>query len=235
MVEREAGAMVTSISERPVSTTVEGDQCVTLHGIDWKGYGTMLRLRGERPVPKIVYLDGSLLLVSPSYIHECLAERLGLFVVVVLEELEIQGKMAGSTTFRRRKKSGGVEGDKAFYLGNLARVIGKRKLDLRNDPPPDLAIEVVHTHDATAAVEVHRRLGVPEVWVCDENELQILARQDGGRYARSESSPAFPYLNATEVFEQVSRHIEMSDIDWVKELRRWVRETLVPRRAATRS
>src|SRR4051794_34734908 len=117
--------MATSVPIQARSVTVEGDQCVTLNGLDWRGYLTMLRLRGEHGAPRMVYLDGDLLLVSPSYFHECLAERLGLLVMVILEELDLPGKMAGSTTFRRRKKRGGVEGDKAFYLANVARIIGK--------------------------------------------------------------------------------------------------------------
>jgi Uma2 family endonuclease len=223
--------MATTIPTRSASATVEGDQCVTLRGLDWKGYLTMLRLRGERPVPRMIYLDGELSLVSPSYFHECLAERLGLLVMVIVEELRIPCKMAGSTTFRRKAKRGGVEGDKTFYLANIDRILGKDDINLRIDPPPDLAVEAVHTHDASAAVEVYRRLGVPEVWVCDGDELSIFVRQGNGRYAGSESSAAFPFLKAGEIFDWATRPGTTSDTDWVRELRRWVGETLVPRRA----
>jgi Uma2 family endonuclease len=223
--------MATTIPTRSVSATVEGDQCVTFRGLDWKGYLTILRLRGERRVPRMVYLDGDLLLVSPSYSHERLAERLGLLVMVVVEELDIACKMAGSTTFRRRAKRGGVEGDKTFYLANVGRILGKDRINLRTDPPPDLAIEAVCTHDATAAVEVYRRLGVPEVWVCEGTGLRVFVLQANGRYAPSESSAAFPFLKSAEIFDRVSRLVDAPDTEWVKELRRWVRETLVPRRA----
>jgi Uma2 family endonuclease len=223
--------MATTIPTRPAAATVEGDQCVTLRGLDWKGYLTMLRLRGERPVPRMVYLDGELLLVSPSYIHERLAERLGMLVMVIVEELEIPCKMAGSTTFRRKAKRGGVEGDKTFYLASTGRILGKSRINLRTDPPPDLAIEAVHTHDASAAIEVYRRLGVPEVWACDGDELLIYERQANGRYTRLESGAAFPFLKAAEIFERVTRPETTSDTGWVRELRRWVRDTIVPRRA----
>jgi Uma2 family endonuclease len=227
----EVGAMATTIPTRSVSATVEGDQCVTLHDLDWKGYLTMLRLRGERPVPRMVYLDGSLQLVSPSYVHEFLKKRLGTFVLEVVVELGIHHIPAGSTTFRRRRKRGGVEGDESFYLANAARIHGKTDINLRTDPPPDLAIEAVHTHDARAAVEVYRRLGVPEVWICDGERLRVLVRQANGRYAASESSAAFPFLKAAEIFAWVTRPTAVSETEWVNELRRWVRETLVPRRA----
>jgi hypothetical protein len=38
----------------------DGDQCVELHHIDWNGYSTLLRLRGERSSPRMIYLDGTL-------------------------------------------------------------------------------------------------------------------------------------------------------------------------------
>jgi Uma2 family endonuclease len=206
-----------------------GDQRVVLRGVGWKGYLTLLRLRGEGPRPKVVYLDGDVHLMSPDFTHERDAERLGYFVMVVVEELDIPCVVAGQTTFRRRKKRGGAEGDKPFYLANEARVRGKKKLNLRQDPPPDLAVEAVNTDEADAAVEVWRRFGVPEVWVYDADALHILALQANGRYAERVQSMAFPFLSAAEVFGWVSRPQVGSETDWIKELRRWVRETLVPR------
>ena len=76
--------MATTTPARTESAMVEGDQAVTLRGLDWKGYLTILRLRGERPVPRMIYLDGELQLVSPSYIHERLSQRLGIFVMEVV-------------------------------------------------------------------------------------------------------------------------------------------------------
>jgi Uma2 family endonuclease len=210
-------------------TRVGGDQCVVLRDIDWAGYATMLLLRGERGVPRMTYLDGNLWLMSPSFSHERLAERLGLFVMEVVVGLDISSVAAGHTTFRRKKKRGGVEGDKTFYLANEERVRGKTKIDLRTDPPPDLAIEAVYTHSATPAVKVWRRLGVPEVWACDEDCLRILVLQANHRYVESETSAAFPFLTATEIFEWASRIQIVSETDWVKDVRRWVQETLVPR------
>ena len=120
----------------------------------------------------MVYLDGTVWLMSPAFPHERLRKRLGWVVEVIVEELDIPCIAAASTTFRRRAKRGGVEGDQTYYLANEERVRGKDKLHLKTDPPPDLAIEAVHSHDADAAIEVYRRFKVPEVWVCDEDEMR---------------------------------------------------------------
>jgi Uma2 family endonuclease len=220
--------MATMLTARPES--VADDQCVVLSGIDWKGYSTMLRLRGERNMPRMVYLDGDLFLMSPSFSHERLKTRLGLLVMCVVEELDIPCVPSSQTTLRRRKKRGGVEGDESFYLANEAAIRGKDKISLRTDPPPDLAIEAVYSHGAAAAVEVYRRLKVPEVWICDQFDLTILVLQPNGSYAESEASVALPFLTAAEISQWAHRPQTESETRWLKDLRRWVSETLPGRR-----
>jgi Uma2 family endonuclease len=221
--------MSTATAIRESTLVGDGDQCVEFPALGWKGYLTLLRLRGERSTPRMVYLDGTVWLMSPSFPHERLKTRLGQLVTEVVVGLNIPCVPAGSTTFRRRAKKGGVEGDQTYYLANEERIRGKNKIDLRTDPPPDLAIEAVHSHDANAAVRVFRRLHVPEVWICDEAELIILVLQPDGRYAQSPTSASFPFLSAAEIYGWVSQPQTVSDTEWTRELRRWVRRTLRPR------
>jgi Uma2 family endonuclease len=219
--------MATATPERPAS--LDGDQCVELRGLDWKGYSTMLRLRGERSVPRMIYLDGSVFLESPSLRHEDLKKLLGLFIAEVVRGLDIPCRQTGQTTFRRRKKKGGVEGDETYYLANAARVRGKKEIDLRTDPPPDLAVEVVYTHAAKAAIEVYRRLGVREIWIGDANGLRILVLREDGKYAGVPASAALPFLTAEEIFSWVGRPDAEANTDWHNEVYRWVRDVLLPR------
>src|SRR3712207_3809436 len=101
-----------------------GDQCVELRDVGWKGYATLLRLRGERPRPRprLIYLDGDVCLVTTSFLHERLTKRLGILVQEIVVGLDIPCVPAGETTLRRRRKRGGVEGDETFYLANEARI-----------------------------------------------------------------------------------------------------------------
>jgi Uma2 family endonuclease len=220
-------SMATTILDSTRETA--GGQCVEFPAIGWKGYVTLLRLRGERPTPRMVYLDGTVWLMSPTFAHERMKRRLGQFVTEVVVGLRIPCISAGSTTFRRRAKRGGVEGDETFYLANEAQIRGKDRISLRTDPPPDLAIEAVYSHDAEAALKVYRRLRVPEVWICNESELVILVLQPNGRYAVSSTSASFPFLSAAEIHDWVRRPETGSDTEWILELRRWVRRTLKPR------
>lgn len=211
------------------TTAAEGDQLVVMRGVGWNGYTRLLRVRGGRSRPKMVYLDGDVYLMAPAYPHERSTSRLGLFVMVVVEELDIRCVPARETTFRRRKNKGGAEADESFYLANAPRIAGKETLQLRRDPPPDLVVETVHTHGAEHSVEVWRRFGVPEVWVCDTRALHILVRQADGRYAESATSAAFRFLSAAEVFAWVSRPQTGNETEWLKQVRRWVRDVLAPR------
>ncbi|MFO0951720.1 MAG: Uma2 family endonuclease [Isosphaeraceae bacterium] len=209
-----------------------GDQRVVMRGVGWRGYLTLLRLRGERPRPRMVYLDGDVSLISPDFAHESLKKRLGLLVMVVVEQLDIPCLASGSTTLRRKKKKGGAEADESFYLTNLEPILakkGKENIHLRLDPPPDLVIEAVNTHEADEAVEVWRRFGVPEVWVCVEDGLVILTLQPNGRDAESPNSRAIPVLTASEIFGWVTKETPGTDTDWIRELRRWVAGPLAER------
>ncbi|OJW24612.1 MAG: hypothetical protein BGO49_06090 [Planctomycetales bacterium 71-10] len=216
---------------KPESTTdVEGDQLVVFEGVEWGGYNSVLKLRGARGLPKVVYLDGRLTLMSPSYIHERLKKLLGSFIEIALEGLGIRFVAAGSTTLRRRRRKGGVEGDETYYLKNLADLRGKTRIDLRVDAPPDLAVEVVVSHDADDAVEVYRRLGVPEVWVSSEERMIFLTLGEDGAYAPAAESRAVPGLTPSEVHSWITRDDFPDDFEWRRVLRRWVDEELAPRR-----
>lgn len=220
---------------RPTETSgtpPTGDQRVVWPAIGWEGYEALLRLQGERSRPQLLYLDGDVTLMAPSHVHELWVDRLGWFVRELLIELDIPSLPTREVTFRRNPDEAGVQPDDSFYLANHGAIVakkGRENIDLRVDPPPDLVIEFVHTNDADDAVEVLRRLGVPEVWVGDVDRLRFLVRGQDGRYREADRSLAFPFLQPTEVFLWATR----TDLDsfpaWARALRRWIAEVVAPR------
>lgn len=222
--------MATStVPETHNQTQAAGDQLVALHDVAWEDYETLLRIRGERSVPRMVYLDGSLFLMSPSRFHEGFAARFGRLIAVLTEELDIPCFEWGGTTYRQQSKKGGVEPDQSYYFVDEDPARGGPDLNLDVDPPPDLVIEVVWTHKADASIEVHRRLGVREVWVWEAGRLQILHLDRNGAYVPAERSLAFPALAANEVESWIPKDIEKGNTAWAKDFRAWVRRVLVPR------
>jgi hypothetical protein len=118
-------------------------------------------------------------------------------------------------------------GDKTFYLGAHAeRLQGPRDVDLTLDPPPDLAIEVEIeiAHAPTAALEVYRRLGVPEVWHVIGRvppAVQILVLGPEGRYTAKPRSLCLPILRAEDVREQLNQAVALGASRWFVQLPAW--------------
>jgi Uma2 family endonuclease len=209
-----------------------GDQLVTWSGIGWKGYFALLKVQGEKGRPQINYLGSDACLLSTTLQHEMLTDRVHQFVLNVAVGCDIDFVSVGETTLKSRKKRAGAQPDESYYFANWEAITTKGRgadLDLRVDPPPDLSIKVSDRQDTTVAVEALRRLGIPEVWVCHRKKLRILLRQPNGRYAESEAGLVFPFLRADEIHEWVTRPAMSSTTEWIRELRRWVEDVLVPR------
>jgi Uma2 family endonuclease len=213
-----------------------GDQRLVLHNVSWESYVAINDALVERPGLRMFYCDGRLTLLTESRKHSWRAERLGELVAELARGLKMTWEDAGSATFRRRAKKGGVEGDKTYYFGeNAARMKGPKDIDLNVQPPPDLAIEVEVTHSADDAVIVWGRLGVREVWRLDPiaMECTFWSRRTDGTYERIERSLAFPMLTPADVIEQMRLADELGAGDWYSELGRWVRKVIIPRRRGT--
>jgi len=94
---------------------------------------------------------------------------------------------AGSTTFKHEGVSRGFEPDASFYVSeNVAKIRGKRRIDLdAGDPPPDLVVEVDITSPSASKLPIYARLGVAEVWRHDGDRLAVLGlrQSEEGYYA----------------------------------------------------
>lgn len=95
----------------------------------------------------------------------------------------------------KRFGEAGLEPDKCFYIESGAEILGKERIDLEFDPPPDLAIEV----DATSSTkpEDYELLRVSELWIYREDALFIYLF-DGEHYREVTESPTFPGLPIRE-------------------------------------
>ena len=127
------------------ATPVEGSYLV-LHNISWETYEKLLDIFAEHPKLRMTYYKGTLELRTPLSDHERYSWTLGRLLVVLSEELGLEIMGLKSTTWRSKPKAVGKEADECFYIQNEALMRGKLKIDLKNDPPPDLAIEIDTTN-----------------------------------------------------------------------------------------
>src|SRR6266851_39103 len=150
------------------ATTKPFGESVILRDVPWRMYGQLLRAFAERPRVRLTYDRGVLEIMSPVLEHDSGSWFVGRLVVTATEELQLSVLGGGSTTFRRRRRRRGLEPDECFWIANEPRMRGKRRVDLRVDPPPDLAIEVDVTRSSMDRMGVYGALCVPEVWRLDD-------------------------------------------------------------------
>ena len=59
------------------------DDIIVLRDVTWADYQRLLEIRGERPVPRLTYLEGALELMTPSRPHESLKSMIGCLAAYV--------------------------------------------------------------------------------------------------------------------------------------------------------
>ncbi len=198
----------------------------------WGTYLRLLRDRGERPFPKYTYFQGRLTIVTPGPAHEAIKSRLGGLIEDILIGLQITFKPYGQVTLLEAADvRTGTEGDECYYLtlSNIERIRGKKRLVMGQDPPPDLAVEVVATHPLGDTLKVYQGFKVPEVWVCKRSEVVFLLLGPDGLYARSPTSACLPFLTADELTPWVYRDDTPDEAVIRHQFRAWVTGTLGPR------
>jgi Uma2 family endonuclease len=195
---------------------------IVLKGVQWETYQALVQDLEAQPGKRLTYDDGTLEIRMPLPPHERNKKLLGRFVEAVTEELDIEIASLGSSTWSRQDLRKGLEADECYYIQNEAVIRGKDVIDLRNDPPPDLAIEVDSTSSSVNRLGIYAALGVPEVWRYDLETLVILELVEG-QYQSIERSLALPMLNCTVLMEFLQQSQSVGQTSLIRSLRQWVR------------
>ncbi len=201
---------------------VNPGQQMLLKDISWQQLENILQEMGETRAARISYSDGWLEIMVPLPEHEKDKEIVSDLVKILLEILNVDFEPFGSTTLKNERMRQAVEPDTSFYIQNQATVIGKNRIDLNIDPPPDLAIEIDIT--SRTKFDNYAILGVPELWRYKQNGLQIFLLQNG-KYVNSPSSPNFPNIPIVElVNECVQQCLTIGRSQAMRNFRSWVKE-----------
>lgn len=206
------------------ATPVEGSYLV-LHHISWETYEKLLDIFAEHPKLRMTYYKGTLELMTPLSDHERYSWTLGRLLVVLSEELGLEIMGLKSTTWRSKPKAVGKEADECFYIQNEALMRGKLKIDLKNDPPPDLAIEIDTTNSSIDKMAVYAELRVPEVWRFEDGKIIISILTETG-YVDSETSLAFGSFPVKELARFMQLDAQKGENARMREFREWVRSQI---------
>jgi Uma2 family endonuclease len=200
---------------------------IVLDGVSWETYERLreeLDDRGQRVY--ITYDRGRMVLMSPRPEHETWKRFIGRMVETFSMELNIPIRSVGSTTWRRREVEKGLEPDESYYVQREPSVRGRLGIDLRRDPPPDLAIEVEFTHHPADREGVYASLGVPELWHYDGEHLTCLQLGHDGKYQPAERSAAFPFLRPAQLEPFLTLITTTDETSLMRQFRDWVRQNL---------
>jgi len=143
-----------------------------------------------------------------------------------MKELGLEIRGLKSTTWRSKPKAVGKEADECFYIQNELAVRNKLKIDLKNDPPPDLAIEIDMTNSSIDKMAVYAELSVPEVWRFEDGKIIINILTDTG-YVDSEASLAFGSFPVKEIARFIQLDSQKGENARMREFREWVRSQLL--------
>jgi Uma2 family endonuclease len=214
-----------STVQSPKTKAPPESQVLRLSAIDWPTYTRLLHILSPWRL-RLTYDRGELEIMSPSYLHESSGGFLGRLVEAYTEELGLPIAGGKSTTFRRRGQRKGLEPDECYWIANEHRVRGKTRIDLRVDPPPDLAIEIDVTRSSLDRMAIYAALKVPEVWRFDGQSLTFNELQPDGSYAVTPKSRAFPALSPADLLSFLALQGQMDENTIIRQFRAWIRQRI---------
>ena len=200
-----------------------------LEDISWDEYERLLEELSEWPGVRVSYDHGRVVIMSPTTEHEEYKDLILRIAHILAEELGVALEPRGSSTFKRRRLLKGAEPDASFYVKNAAAIVGKRRIDLSIDPPPDVVVEIDITSESLSKFPIYAALGVPEIWQYQYNGKQAciyhLVDED---YVEASASRSFHSLTAQAITDYIEQSKTQGQSAALAAFRRWVRTTMAP-------
>jgi Uma2 family endonuclease len=206
-----------------IISRLPNDSSLRLEDVSWEEYEQLLDDLGEGYAARIFYDDGRMEIMAPASVHEKNKGLIHRLIMALSDELDIDIESFGSTTFRKRLLKKGAEPDDCFYIQNAGSVIGKEDLDLKDDPPPDLILEIDRTSASLNKFPIYAGLGVAEIWRVYKGKVRIFLL-DEDIYNESSVSRAFPFLSNETLSEFLAKGIAEGERKAAKAFREWLSE-----------
>ena len=211
----------TGIAPSSDPPAILGEERVVLRNISWETFDRLLEETGDRRNTRFYYLDGTLEIMSPLFIHEGSNRFIEALIGATAEVLEMNLRRSGSVTLRLKPKRAGAEPDSSFYIQSEPLIRHLNALDLKQDPPPDLVVEVDITSSSDRRFPIYARLGIPELWQYNGKDLQYYILQDG-EYVPVQISPTFPIVFADILVSYLQRRLVIGEMQTIREFKAWL-------------
>jgi Uma2 family endonuclease len=208
-----------------VTTTTPAEQRTLLTNISWQTFKAMLVDMGSERATRLAYDKGLVEIMTPLMPHENSNRLIEVFVGVLCEELGLEIKRAGSLTLTRDDLERGAEPDSSYYIQNEPLVRDKAEIDLDNDPPPDLVLEVEYSRSRIDKLSLYAAMEIPEFWRYNGSILRIY-RLELGQYVQRNNSPTFAPIAVTEIPKFLQQSRKVGEITCTRNFRNWIRQQL---------
>ncbi|NUQ61096.1 MAG: Uma2 family endonuclease [Pirellulales bacterium] len=176
---------------------------VVLRRQTWADYEELLERRQDKAAIKVRYSARTqeIRIMAPLPRHGNHSAALSSLVQALLRHTGQDWQDFDPITLKRFGEAG-LEPDKCFYIEHREAILGKERIDLASDPPPDLTVEVDAT--STTSPEEYEPLRVPQLWIYREDSLSIFLF-DGRHYQEAPESPTFPGIPVRQLIPEYLR------------------------------
>jgi Uma2 family endonuclease len=225
--------MSTTIASPRPRAAVPSEERFTVPNATWELYDRLTDALDERTGIRVAFDGKDIEIMVLGPIHERIKELIGLFLNLILLELEIDFEGLGSTSWKRPDVNRGLEADLCYLfnadkLEAYAEGVGRRSNDVADYPNPDLAIEIDISPPKIDRPGIYAALKVPEIWRF-ENETVFIGRLCGdGTYTKVELSQ-FLHVRSDEVVRWLIAEDCRDKRAWAHRLRAWIQAELLPR------
>lgn len=187
-----------TITEDTISLAA-GDELI-LRFRTWQDYEALLARREDKAGLRIRYSSKTqeIRIISPLLKHGNQADILADLVKTILRHERKDWQSFTPITLKRINQQG-IEPDYCFYIDNYRCILGKERIDLETDPPPDLAIEIDLT--CTTKPEDYQAIAPLELWVYRQSQLSIY-QFESQQYRESQTSRWFPSYDLKTLIPQ---------------------------------
>ncbi|MEO0770510.1 MAG: Uma2 family endonuclease [Cyanobacteria bacterium J06649_4] len=216
---------MTTLTITPHTIQLSPGSDVVLQSQTWADYEALLATRDERTNIKIYFnaQTRTVRLMAPSPRHGNRSDALSDLVKCLLRSQGEDWQSFDPITLKRFEEKG-VESDTCFYIQSRNSILGKEKIDLAVDPPPDLALEVALT--SLTHPQDYEDIAVPELWIYRGERLSIYVFEDGC-YTEQAASPTFGNVPVRELMPKYVEKAWREGVSVaVREFEAWLQSSL---------
>lgn len=174
-----------------------------IHNVSWEQLEEIDRSLEDFPGLKLIYLDGTLEIMTIGEEHEDAKATMRVLLEAYLRAQAIRFYSRGGPTLGRKEQGARNEPDECFNIGTRKQY-------------PDLVFEVTVSSGGIDRLEGYRRMAVAEVWFWEDGVLSIYHLRDRGykKAANTELIENFPltlftrYISYYDQYDAVTEFLK---------------------------